>query len=55
MIDDGMGFCLVPWRPALEQQIGRHISGIATPGGDVDWSFGSTGRSGGNAGLDYEP
>ncbi|WP_296321514.1 DUF3363 domain-containing protein [Reyranella sp.] len=40
MIDDGMGFSLVPWRPVLEQQMGRHISGIATPGGDVDWSFG---------------
>ena len=40
MIDDGLGFSLVPWRPALEQQIGRHISGIAMPGGGVDWSFG---------------
>jgi Protein of unknown function (DUF3363) len=40
MIDDGLGFSLVPWRPALEQHIGRHISGIAMPGGDVDWSFG---------------
>ena len=40
MIDDGLGFSLVPWRPALEQQLGRHISGIAMPGGDVDWSFG---------------
>ncbi len=39
MIDDGLGFSLVPWRPALEQHIGRHISGIAMPGGDVDWSF----------------
>ena len=40
MIDDGLGFSLVPWRPALEQQLGRHISGVAIPGGDVDWSFG---------------
>ncbi|MFZ5784053.1 MAG: DUF3363 domain-containing protein [Pseudomonadota bacterium] len=40
MIDDGLGFSLVPWRPALEQQLGRHISGVAMPGGDVDWSFG---------------
>ena len=39
-IDTGLGFSLVPWRPALEQHIGRHISGIAMPGGDVDWSFG---------------
>jgi hypothetical protein len=40
MIDDGLGFSLVPWRPALEQHLGRHVSGIAMPGGGVDWSFG---------------
>ena len=39
MIDDGLGFSLVPWRPALEHHIGRHISGIALPDGGVDWSF----------------
>jgi type IV secretory pathway VirD2 relaxase len=40
MIDDGLGFQLVPWRPALEQQLGRHIAGVMSPGGGVDWSFG---------------
>lgn len=40
MIDDGLGFSLVPWRSALEQHIGRQISGTAMPGGDVNWSFG---------------
>ena len=40
MIDDGVGFQLVPWRPALEQQIGRHVTGVMSPGGGVDWSFG---------------
>jgi type IV secretory pathway VirD2 relaxase len=40
MIDDGLGFSLVPWRPALEPHVGCQISGIAMPGGDVDWSFG---------------
>jgi type IV secretory pathway VirD2 relaxase len=40
MIDDGLGFQLVPWRPALEQQLGRQISGVMLPGGGVDWSFG---------------
>jgi hypothetical protein len=40
MVDDGLGFSLVPWRSALEQHIGRVISGVAMPGGDVDWSFG---------------
>ena len=40
MIDNGMVFQLVPWRPALERQIGRHVSGMLMPGGSVDWSFG---------------
>ena len=40
MIDDGLGFQLVPWRPALEQQLGQHVTGTMTPGGSVDWAFG---------------
>jgi type IV secretory pathway VirD2 relaxase len=40
MIDDGVGFQLVPWRPALEQHLGRHISGVMMPGGGIEWSFG---------------
>jgi type IV secretory pathway VirD2 relaxase len=40
MIDDGRGFQLVPWRPALEQKLGQHVLGTLTPGGGVDWSFG---------------
>ena len=40
MIDDGLGFQLVPWRPALEQHLGHHVTGTMTPGGSVDWGFG---------------
>ena len=40
MIDDGLGFQLVPWRPALEQQLGRQVSGVMLPSGGIDWSFG---------------
>jgi type IV secretory pathway VirD2 relaxase len=40
MIDDGLGFSLVPWRPVLEQRVGRVVSGVALPGGDVNWSLG---------------
>ncbi|AJA10886.1 hypothetical protein SKP52_20100 [Sphingopyxis fribergensis] len=40
MIDNGLGFQLVPWRPALEQNLGQHVSGTMTPGGGVDWTFG---------------
>jgi type IV secretory pathway VirD2 relaxase len=40
MIDDGLGFQLVPWRPALEQKLGQHVSGVLLPTGGVDWSLG---------------
>jgi type IV secretory pathway VirD2 relaxase len=40
MIDDGLGFQLVPWRPALEQQLGKQVAGVLSPGGGVDWNFG---------------
>ena len=40
MIDDGLGFQLVPWSPSLERQLGQHISGVSRRGGGVDWSFG---------------
>jgi type IV secretory pathway VirD2 relaxase len=39
MIDDGLGFSLVPWRPVLEREIGREIAGIAR-GDDVSWQLG---------------
>jgi type IV secretory pathway VirD2 relaxase len=40
MIDNGLGFQLVPWRPALEQHLGQHITGAMSPGGGVDWTLG---------------
>ena len=38
MIDDGLGFSLVPWTPTLERHLGRQIAGVATPTG-VNWTF----------------
>ena len=40
MIDDGLGFSLVPWSPSLEKRLGQQVGGVALPGGGVDWSFG---------------
>ncbi|MEE9926034.1 relaxase/mobilization nuclease domain-containing protein [Brucella intermedia] len=40
MVDDGLGFSLVPWTPSVEKHIGQHISGVARADGGVDWSFG---------------
>ncbi|MBN9306956.1 MAG: type VI secretion protein [Devosia sp. 67-54] len=39
MIDDGLGFKLVPWTPSLEQKLGQHVTGIARGDTGVDWSF----------------
>ena len=39
MIDDGLGFSLVPWRPVIEQQVGREVMGVMR-GGDVSWELG---------------
>jgi type IV secretory pathway VirD2 relaxase len=40
MIDNGLGFQLVPWRPALEKNLGREVRGVMAPGGNVEWSLG---------------
>jgi type IV secretory pathway VirD2 relaxase len=40
MIDDGLGFQLVPWRPALERHLRQQVTGAMSPRGTVDWTFG---------------
>jgi len=40
LIDNGLGFQLVPWTPSLEKQLGQHVSGVARGDGGIDWSFG---------------
>lgn len=40
MIDNALGFQLVPWSPSLDRQMGKHISGVMRGNGGVDWSFG---------------
>ncbi|MER9250129.1 DUF3363 domain-containing protein, partial [Mesorhizobium sp. M0590] len=40
MLDDGLGFQLVPWQPMLEKRIGQHITGFVQNSGGIDWSFG---------------
>jgi hypothetical protein len=40
MIDNGLGFQLVPWNDALGKRLGQQISGIAMSGGGVDWTLG---------------
>lgn len=40
MIDSGLSFELVPWKPALEEHLGKHVSGVVPPARGMDWSFG---------------
>jgi type IV secretory pathway VirD2 relaxase len=39
MIDDGLGFSLVPWRAVIENEIGRQVIGVVR-GGDISWQLG---------------
>lgn len=40
MIDNGLGFQLVPWSPSLEKKLGQEVSGLVRNSGGVNWSFG---------------
>jgi len=39
MLDDGMGFSLVPWKPVIEQRLGRSLSAVVR-GNFVSWELG---------------
>ncbi|HUO00793.1 MAG TPA: DUF3363 domain-containing protein [Bradyrhizobium sp.] len=40
MIDNGLGFSLVPWQPVLDKRIGQHITGAMRDNGGIEWSLG---------------
>ncbi|WP_186072190.1 relaxase/mobilization nuclease and DUF3363 domain-containing protein [Burkholderia gladioli] len=40
MLDDGMGFSLVPWKPVIEQRLGQQLAATVR-GGGVSWDVGS--------------
>jgi type IV secretory pathway VirD2 relaxase len=40
MIDNGLGFELVPWRPQLDRNLGQHVMGTVKAGGGIDWTLG---------------
>lgn len=39
MLDDGMGFSLVPWKPVIEQRMGQQIA-VTVRGSNVSWEIG---------------
>lgn len=40
MIDDGLGFQLVPWTRGLEERLGQEVRGVVSQGGGIDWALG---------------
>lgn len=39
MIEQSHEFTLVPWRPIIDRQLGREVSGVVQ-GGSVSWQLG---------------
>lgn len=39
MLDDGMGFSLVPWKSVIDQRLGQQLAATARSGG-VSWEIG---------------
>ena len=40
MIEDVLGFQLVPWQPVLEKRLGQYLSGVRRDDCGIDWDFG---------------
>jgi type IV secretory pathway VirD2 relaxase len=40
LVENSKEFTLVPWRPVLERQLGREVSGIMRGSGTISWTFG---------------
>jgi hypothetical protein len=39
MLDDGIGFSLVPWKPVIEQRLGQTMTAVIR-GNGASWKFG---------------
>lgn len=40
VVENSREFTLVPWRPGLERQLGREVSGVMRSSGSISWTFG---------------
>ncbi|MDA9521970.1 transposase, partial [Bradyrhizobium sp. CCBAU 11434] len=40
MIDNGLGYQLVPWSHELEKRFGQHVTGVVKDSGGIEWGFG---------------
>jgi len=50
VVENSKEFTLVPWRPVLDKQLGREVSGIMRGSGTISWTFGRQ-RSGPEIGM----
>lgn len=50
VVENSREFTLVPWRPVLERQLGREISGVMRSSGSISWTLGR-GRQGPEIGM----
>lgn len=50
LVENSREFTLVPWRPMLEKQIGREVSGVMQGSGGISWTLGRQ-RSGPEIGM----
>ena len=39
MIDNGLGFQLVPWSRELEKRLGQHVTGVVKDSGGIELDF----------------
>jgi type IV secretory pathway VirD2 relaxase len=40
VVENSREFTLVPWRPVLERQLGREVSGVMRSSGSISWTLG---------------
>jgi hypothetical protein len=40
VVENSREFALVPWRPVLERQLGREVSGVMRSSGSISWTIG---------------
>jgi hypothetical protein len=40
MIENAFEFQLVPWRPVIDEHLGREIAGVIRDGGGIEWKIG---------------
>jgi type IV secretory pathway VirD2 relaxase len=42
MIENGLGFQLVPWQPILDKRVGQQITGLQRDDGGIEWTLGTS-------------